>query len=98
MKNIAIASLFAALVVATAPAIAGEHDHHAPAKPADAEKADDAEFAKLDTDKDGFISKSELPAKHPLLPHFGMVDKNRDGKLDRKEFEVASKMMSSMSH
>ena len=34
----------------------------------------------------------------PLLPHFGMVDKNRDGKLDRKEFEVASKMMSSMSH
>ena len=98
MKNIAIASLFAALVVATAPAIAGEHDHHAPAKSNDAEKANDAEFAKLDTDKDGFISKSELPAKHPLLPHFGMVDKNRDGKLDRKEFEVASKMMSSMSH
>ena len=98
MKSIATASLFAALFVATTAAIAGEHDRHAPAKPADAEKADDAEFAKLDTDKDGFISKSELPAKHPLLPHFGMVDKNRDAKLDRKEFEVASKMMSSMSH
>ena len=68
MKNIAIASLFAALVVATAPAIAGEHDHHAPAKSNDAEKANDAEFAKLDTDKDGFISKSELPAKHPAMP------------------------------
>ncbi len=97
MKTLVIASLFASL--AAAPhAMADEHAHHAPAKSADAKKANDDEFAKLDTDKDGFISKTELPAKHPLLPHFGMVDKNRDGKLDRKEFEVASKMMSSMSH
>ena len=97
MKTLVIASLFASLAVAS-HAMADEHAHHAPAKSADAEKANDAEFAKLDTDKDGFISKSEFPAKHPLLPHFGMVDKNRDAKLDRKEFEVASKMLASMHH
>ncbi len=97
MKTLVIASLFASL--AAAPhAMADEHAHHAPAKSADAKKANDDEFAKLDTDKDGFISKTELPAKHPLLPHFGMVDKNRDAKLDRKEFGVASKMLASMHH
>ena len=97
MKTLVIASLFASL--AAAPhAVADEHAHHAPAKSADAKKANDDEFAKLDTDKDGFISKTELPAKHPLLPHFGMVDKNRDAKLDRKEFGVASKMLASMHH
>ena len=97
MKTLVIASLFASL--AAAPhAMADEHAHHAPAKSADAKKANDDEFAKLDTDKDGFISKTELPAKHPMLPHFGMVDKNRDAKLDRKEFGVASKMLASMHH
>ena len=97
MKTLVIASLFASL--AAAPhAMADEHAHHAPAKSADAKKANDDEFAKLDTDKDGFISKTEFPAKHPLLPHFGMVDKNRDAKLDRKEFGVASKMLASMHH
>ena len=97
MKTLVIASLFASLAVAS-NAMADEHAHHAPAKSADAKKANDDEFAKLDTDKDGFISKTELPAKHPLLPHFGMVDKNRDAKLDRKEFGVASKMLASMHH
>ena len=63
MKTLVIASLFASL--AAAPhAMADEHAHHAPAKSADAEKANDAEFAKL----------------------------------DRKEFEVASKMLASMHH
>lgn len=98
MKTLFIASLLASLV-ATPLAMAGEHDHHAPAtKSADTDKANDAEFAKLDTNKDGFVSKSELPPKHPLLPHFGMVDENKDGKLDRKEFDVASKMLASMHH
>lgn len=97
MKILVIASLFASLAAAS-HAAADEHAHHAPAKSADAEKANDAEFARLDTDKDGFVSKAELPAKHPLLPHFGMVDKNRDARLDRKEFEVASKMLASLHH
>ncbi|KAF1720725.1 EF-hand domain-containing protein [Pseudoxanthomonas wuyuanensis] len=75
-------------------AIAGEHDHHA-AKPAAAATAPrntaDPEFARLDANQDGFISKSEL-AKHPLLAHFSMADKNKDGKLDKQEF-IAGKAM-----
>ena len=93
MKAILLTSLFAILLTAAPHAIAGEHDHHAPAKPTVTGKADDPAFTKLDTNKDGFISKSELPAKHPLLPHFGMVDKNKDGKLDKKEFESARNML-----
>jgi hypothetical protein len=89
--------IFTALLTATfasAPSVfAGEHAHHSPAKPATAEKADDPAFTKLDSNKDGFIKKSELPAKHPLLPHFSMVDKNKDGKLDKKEFEAAQSML-----
>ena len=39
--------------------------------------------------RDGFVGKAELPERHPLLPNFGMGDKNGDGKLDRKEFANA---------
>ena len=93
MKAILLTSLFATLLAAAPHALSGEHDHHAPAKPTVTGKADDPAFTKLDTNKDGFISKSVLPAKHPLLPHFGMVDKNKDGKLDKKEFESARNML-----
>ena len=98
MKTITLTALFATLAVAAPQAMDGEHDHHAPVQSNDPDKTNDVEFTRLDTDKDGFISKSELPDKHPLLPHFGMVDKNRDDKLDRNEFEVASKMLASMHH
>ena len=98
MKTLALASLLAMLAATATPATAGEHDHHAPTKPNDSDKANDAAFAKLDTDKDGLVAKSELSPEHPLLPHFGMVDKDKDGKLDRKEFEVASKMLASLHH
>jgi Ca2+-binding EF-hand superfamily protein len=52
--------------------------------------ADDA-FAKLDTDKNGVLSKAEL-ARHPMAAHAAMVDANRDGSLDRKEFEALQRM------
>ncbi|WP_394002598.1 hypothetical protein ACF3M1_16795 [Luteimonas sp. WGS1318] len=44
------------------------------------------DFDALDTDKDGYVVRTELPAKHPLLEHFAMADSNRDGRLDRREF------------
>lgn len=50
------------------------------------------EFATLDTDKDGFLSKAEL-AKHALAPHAEMVDGDRDGKLSKTEFEAGLKMI-----
>ena len=54
--------------------------------------ADDAAFAKLDTDKDGKLSASEL-AGHPLQAHLSMVDADKDGKLDKHEFAAGLKML-----
>ena len=93
MKTFIFTALLTATFASTPSVVAGEHDHHTPAKPATAGKADDPAFTKLDSNKDGFVKKSELPAKHPLLPHFSMVDKNKDGKLDKKEFEAAQSML-----
>jgi Ca2+-binding EF-hand superfamily protein len=51
----------------------------------------DADFTKLDTNKDGSLSKEEL-AKHKLAPHFGMLDSNKDGKLSPQEFAAGKGM------
>ncbi|WP_313231838.1 EF-hand domain-containing protein [Stenotrophomonas acidaminiphila] len=63
-----------------------KHDHgqHAPA-------AADADFTKLDTNKDGALSKEEL-AKHKLASHFDMLDGNKDGKLNPQEFAAGKGM------
>lgn len=53
----------------------------------------DAEFVKLDKDKDGSVARAELPAKHALVPHFDMADQNKDGKLDKKEFAAGMAML-----
>lgn len=44
------------------------------------------EFAALDKNKDGKVSRSEVPASHPLSQHFGMLDGNNDGSLSKAEF------------
>lgn len=73
---------------------AGHGAHTAgPAKPAAAKETVEQLFARFDANKDGFVEKSELPAKHPLLAHFGMADKNRDGKLDLREFKLGMSML-----
>lgn len=54
--------------------------------------AGNAEFAKLDANHDGKLSKTELPAKHPLAPHFGMLDANHDGSLSAAEFAAGHGM------
>lgn len=73
----------------------GQHGGHQ-AKPTPAaaptSSKSDQEFAQLDQDKDGFLTRSEFPAKHALKAHFSMIDKNRDGKLDRKEFAAGQSM------
>lgn len=90
-------------LLATAPsALAqhhGSHAGHAAPKPAPAEKAVDAStrlapehFGRLDTDGDGHVSLSELPEGHPLRDHFSMADRNRDGRLDRREFAALIRM------
>lgn len=51
-----------------------------------------AEFARLDQNKDGKISKGEVSSKDPLSPHFNMLDTNRDGSLSQMEFAKKSGM------
>jgi Ca2+-binding EF-hand superfamily protein len=42
-------------------------------------------FAKLDTNGDGYLSKSELP-KDLTAEQFAAMDTNKDGKISRAEF------------
>ena len=60
-----------------------EHGQHKPAA--------DADFTKLDVNKNGALSKEEL-AKHKLAAHFGMLDTNKDGKLSSQEFAAGKGM------
>ena len=86
------------LPLAAFPAGAQDHGQHAghQAKPAPAAATtaskSDQEFAQLDQNQDGFLTKSEFPAKHALKAHFSMMDKNRDGKLEKKEFAAGQSM------
>lgn len=62
-----------------------DHSAHAAAKPAD------NEFATLDANKDGSLTKAEL-AKHRLAPHFGMLDSDSNGRLSAAEFSAGRDM------
>ena len=46
--------------------------------------------AKIDGDKDGFVSRAEAEANAPrLAKHFDEIDANKDGKLSREEIQAA---------
>ncbi|MGV8932955.1 MAG: hypothetical protein ACOH1R_12700, partial [Luteimonas sp.] len=55
-------------------------------KPTDHQKMTTDEFAKLDSNKDGELSKAEVSAQPSLAAHFGMLDANKDGILSKAEF------------
>ena len=91
MKRYASLSMMALFLMAGAAFAGGQtttpttdHGQHKPA-------AFDADFTKLDANKDGSLSKEEL-AKHKLAPHFGMLDSNKDGKLSPQEFAAGKGM------
>jgi hypothetical protein len=51
-----------------------------------ATRSEDSGFAKLDKDKDGYITKSEAAADAALSKDFAKWDLNNDGKLNRVEY------------
>ena len=71
-------ALAAALIgAATAVAAAGTDDQAGP------------EFRRLDSNRDGFLSREEARKLHGFDKAFGEADDNRDGKLDAAEFTKA---------
>ncbi|WP_372363569.1 hypothetical protein ACCQ07_22330 (plasmid) [Xanthomonas sp. NCPPB 3583] len=55
-------------------------------KQADHKKMAADEFAALDKNKDGKLTKAELPKDSPVRPHFEMLDADKDGSLSSAEF------------
>lgn len=52
-------------------------------------RSDDSGFAKLDKNKDGYISKAEAKREHELSKNFSKWDMNNDGKINRAEYLAA---------
>jgi Ca2+-binding EF-hand superfamily protein len=50
------------------------------------------EFARLDTNKDGQLSRIELPKAHALAAHFDMLDADNNGTLSADDFANGSEM------
>ena len=50
--------------------------------------ADNSRFARVDTDRNGTLSRAEVERGRPkLAPHFDEIDRNHDGKLSPDELE-----------
>lgn len=45
-------------------------------------------FADLDTDADGFVAQTDIPAEHELSLQFAVADTDADAKLSQAEFEA----------
>ncbi len=56
---------------------------------ANASRSDTSGFAKMDKNKDGYISKTESAGQKELSGNFAKWDMNNDGKLNRAEYLAA---------
>jgi hypothetical protein len=56
---------------------------------ANASRSDESGFAKLDKNKDGYISKAEAGGHGELSGNFAKWDMNNDGKINRAEYLAA---------
>lgn len=50
---------------------------------------DDDRFAKLDTNKDGFLSSYEAGAQSGLIEMFSKLDTDQDGALSKEEWKAS---------
>jgi hypothetical protein len=53
-------------------------------------RSDDSGFAKMDKNKDGYISKAEAKGNPAFSKDFAKRDMNNDGKLNRAEYLAAA--------
>jgi hypothetical protein len=79
MKRTARTHVFVAFLAACAAAWADE-----PLPPQDRPGA----FQKLDTDKDGFVSRQEAAAQPEVAANFDKADRDKDGRLSLEEFDA----------
>jgi hypothetical protein len=87
----AIAVAFAGAAFAADKPMDGKHNDGKLSKKeaANASRSDESGFAKMDKNKDGYISKAEAIANKELTGNFGKWDMNNDGKLNRAEYLAA---------
>jgi hypothetical protein len=55
----------------------------------------DSPLSRLDTNKDGYVSKNEAKGSAEVSKHFSTLDKDHDGKLSSSELSAASSGSSS---
>jgi hypothetical protein len=71
----------------------GQYDKGSPSKDQmDHSKMAAADFASLVKNKDGKITRDEVPADSPLARHFAMLDTEKDGSLSKAEFDKLHSM------
>jgi hypothetical protein len=87
MKAARLIIATSALALAFGSAVAGDKDKSAAGN---ATRADDSGFAKMDKNKDGYISKSEAKGHPAFSKDFAKRDMNNDGKLNRAEYLAAA--------
>lgn len=94
-KNVVLAASALALAVGSAWAADKPFDEQnkdgklSKTEAANASRSDDSGYAKLDKNKDGYISKAEAKAEPELAKNFDRWDKNKDGKINRGEYLAA---------
>ena len=90
MKSIPLVVVSLALFCGTALAQGGKPPENpsntAAPVPMEHKKMAAEEFAALDKNKDGKVSKDEVPADDALAAHFSMLDTDKDGSLSKTEF------------
>ena len=94
MKALVLGASAMALAIGSAYAAdtakAKDKDKPAMGSVGNATRSDDSTFAKLDKNKDGYISKAESMGSSALAKDFAKFDLNNDGKLNRAEYLAAA--------
>jgi len=92
VKALVLGASAMALAISSAYAAdtAKDKDKSAMGTVGSATRSDDSTFAKLDKNKDGYISKAEAMGSAALSKDFAKFDLNNDGKLNRAEYLAAA--------